>query len=86
MHKKVVILENYYYNFVMNRIDPRISQAINLIAETLNLPEHQAGAMLFAAFSGHDLSSRFVNDIQHSKHDCQCIGVGNVIFSRDKAS
>lgn len=70
----------------MKRIDPRISQAINLIAETLNLPENQAGAMLWNALKDHDLSTRFINDIQYRQDDCKGIGVRNVVLSRDKAS
>jgi len=81
----MVILITNRYTKIMERIDPRISQAISLLAEALDLPEDQAGARLYASFKDCDLTTRFINDYCNLSDDQKRISQRNVILNRDRA-
>ena len=82
----MVIYLTYYYTRPMERIDPRISDAIRLIAEVTGLTERQAGEKILPSLEGCDLSSRFVSNFQNLNDNGQNISQGNVVLFRNGVS
>ena len=81
----MVIFFPDYYTRAMKRIDPRIDEAIQRIAEVTGLTERQAGEIVLKSLEGYDLSSRF-EQLQNLSDDSKRIGNGDVILFTNRPS